>query len=174
MIIAYACPVVEEAIPSTYKEAEISSESKIWKDVMMEEMSSLYKNDTWELLELPKGKKAIGCKWVFVKKHGSLKGDIVCYKTRFVAKGYTQREDIDYNEVFSPVMKHSSIRILLVLVAQYELELDQLDVKTAFLYGDLEEEIYMSQPTGFKTVRKENMVCKLKKSLYGLKQSPRQ
>jgi len=83
-----------------------------------------------------------------------------------VAKGYGQRESIDYNEVLSPVVKYSSIRILLVLIAQYELELDQLDVKTAFLHS---EEIYMSQPTGFKTVGKENMICKLKKSLYGLK-----
>ena len=86
-----------------------------------------------------------------------------------VAKGYAQREGIDYNEVFSPVVKHSSIRILLALVAQYELDLHQLGVKTAFLYGDLDEEIYMSQPTGFKTAGKVNMVCKLKKLLYGLK-----
>ena len=82
---------------------------------------------------------------------------------RLVAKGYAQREGIDYNEVFSPVVKHSSIHILLALVAQYELDLDQLDAKTAFLHGDLYEEIYMSQPTGFKTAGKENMVCKLKK-----------
>jgi len=88
-----------------------------------------------------------------------------------VGKGYAQQEGIDYNEVFSPVIKHLSIRILLALVAQYELKLDQLDVKTAFIHSDLEEE---TQPTGFKTVGKENMVCKLKKSLYGLKQSLRQ
>jgi len=80
-----------------------------------------------------------------------------------VAKGYAQREGLDYNEVFSPVVKHSSIRILFALVAQYELELDQLDVKTAFLHGDIEEEIYMSQLMGLKTIGKENMVCKLKK-----------
>ena len=80
---------------------------------------------------------------------------MVRYKARLVAKGYAQREGIDYNEIFSPVIKHSSIRILLALVAQYELDLDQLDVKTAFLHGDLEEEIYMTQPTGFKTVRKK-------------------
>jgi len=79
MIVAHALPVVEEAIPSTYREAEISSESKIWKDTRVKEMSSLY-NDTWELTELPKGKKAIGYKWVYVKKHGSLKGDTVRYK----------------------------------------------------------------------------------------------
>ena len=85
-----------------------------------------------------------------------------------VAKGYAQREGIDYNKVFSPVVKNSSAQILLALIAQYELKLDQLDVKIVFLHGDLEEKIYMSQPTGFKIARKENMVCKLKKSLYGL------
>jgi len=90
-----------------------------------------------------------------------------------VAKGYTQREGIDYSEVFSPVVKHSSIRILLALVAQYELDLGQLDVKTDFLHGDLYEEIYMTQPMGFKTAGKENIVCKLKKLMYGLKQSSR-
>jgi len=138
MIVAYTLPIVEESIPSTYKKAEISSEFKMWKDAMTEEKSFLHKNDTWELSEFPKGKKAIGCKWVFAKKHGSLKGDIVRYKARFVAKGYTQREGTDYNEIFSLVMKHSSIQILLVLVAQYELKLDHLDVKTTFLHGDLE------------------------------------
>jgi len=84
---------------------------------MEEEMSSLHKNDTWELTELPKGKKAIGCKWVYAKKWGSLKEDIVRYKARLVAKGYVQREGIDYNEAFSYVVKHSSIRILLAMVA---------------------------------------------------------
>jgi len=88
MIVAYALSVVEEAIPSIYREAEISSEFKMWKNVMMEEMSSLHKNDTWKLSELPKGKKAIGCKSVFAKKYGSLNGDIVRYKTRLVANGY--------------------------------------------------------------------------------------
>ena len=91
-----------------------------------------------------------------------------------VAKGFAQREGIDYNEVFSPIVKHSSIRTLLALVAQLNLELAQLDVKTAFLHGDLEEEIYMTQPEGYKVDGKEDWVCKLSKSLYGLKQSPRQ
>ncbi|KAH9726277.1 Integrase catalytic domain-containing protein [Citrus sinensis] len=96
------------------------------------------------------------------------------YKARFVAKGFAQKEGIDYNEIFSPVVKHTSIYIILALVAEYELELAQLDVKTAFLHGDLEEEIYMIQPCGFKVAGKENHVCKLIKTLYGLKQSPRQ
>ena len=93
---------------------------------------------------MPKGKKAISCKWVFAKKHGSSDGDTVCYKLILVAKGYAQREHIDYNEVFSPIVKHSSIQILLALVVQYGLELDHLDVKTTFLHSNLEEEIYMS------------------------------
>jgi len=116
----------------------------MWKDAMVKEMSSLYKNDTWELIELPKKKKAIGCKWVYVKKQRSLEDDVVRRKARLVAKDCAQREGIDYNEVFSHIVKHSSIQILLALVAQYELDLDHLDVKTIFLYGDLEVEIYMS------------------------------
>ena len=115
---------------------------------MREEMESLLKNDTLELVELPKGRKAIGCKWVYTKKEG-IEGTPLRFKARLVAKGYAHEEGIDYNEVFSPVVKHSSIRILLALVAQYALELDQLDVKMTFLHGDLDEEIYMTQPLGF-------------------------
>ena len=116
---------------------------------MEEEMQSFQKNQTWKLASLPKGKKAIGCKWVYAKKDGFPHRDNVCYKARLVAKGYAQKEGVDYNEVFSPVVKHSYIRILLALVAQLDLEIVQMDVKTAFLHGDLEEEIYMSQPEGF-------------------------
>ena len=167
-MVTYALPVTEEEIPSTYEEAVIHADSVEWRKAMDEEMKSLHKNKTWELVRLPPGKRAIGCKWVFAKKEGSR------YKARMVAKGYAQKEGIDYNEVFSPVVKHSSIRILLALVAQFDLELAQLDVKTAFLHGELNEEIYMTQPEGFKIAGKEKWVCKLHKSLYGLKQSPRQ
>ena len=141
---------------------------------MDEEMQSHVKNHTWKLARLPKGKKAIGCKWVYAQKEGFSSKNDICYKARLVAKSYAQKEGIDYNEVFSPVVKHSSIRILLALVAQFNMELVQMDVKTAFLHGDLEEEIYITQPNGFKVAGKENWVCKLNKSLYGLKQSPRQ
>lgn len=123
---------------------------------------------------IPKEKKAIGCKWVYVKKKGVPGKDSIRYKARLVAEGYAQKEGIDYNEVFSHVVKHSSIRILLALVAQFDLELAQLDVKTAFLHGTLNKEIYMTQPDGFKVPGCENWACKLSKSLYGLKQSPRQ
>ena len=94
-------------------------------------------------------------------------------KAMLVTKGYSQIPGIDYNEVFSPVVKHSSIRTLLSIVAMHDLELEQLDVKTEFLHGELEEDIYMEQPEGFVIPGKEKLVCKLKKSLYGLKQSPR-
>jgi len=125
-------------IPSTYRVVKISLQSKMLKDAMKEEMNSLHKNDTWELTELSKRKKVIYRKWVFTKKQGSLDSDNVCYKARLVAKGYAQREGIDYNEVFSHVVKQSSIRILLALVVQYELDLNQLNVKITFLDGDLD------------------------------------
>jgi hypothetical protein len=126
------------------------------------------------LTQLPKGKKEIGCKWVFAKKEGFPDKNDVRYKARLVAKGYAQKEGIDYNEVFSPIVKHSSIRILLALVEQLNLEVAQLDVKSAFLHDDLKEEIYMIQLDGFKAAGKETWVCKLNKSLYELNQSPRQ
>jgi len=117
----------------------------------------------------PKGQKVIGCKWVFKKKDGSPGVDATRYKTRLVAKGFNQREGIDFNKVFSPVVKHSSIRVLLAIVATFDLELEQLDVKTTFLHSDLEERIYMKQPEGFVVEGKEDHACLLKKSLYGLK-----
>jgi hypothetical protein len=118
-------------------------------------------------VQLPKGKKTIRCKWIFKRKEKR-------YKARLVAKGYSQIPGIDFNEVFSPVVKHSSIRTLLSIVAMHDYELEQLDAKTAFLHGELEEVIYMDQPEGFVVPGKENLVCRLNKSLYGLKQSPRQ
>ena len=173
-MVAYAFSVVEEGISQTFLEAISSPDKEKWKKAMDEEMQSLVKNHTWKLATLPKGKKEIGYKWVYAQKEGFPSKNYVRYKARLVAKGYAQKEGIDYNEVFSPVVKHSSIRILLALITQFNIELVQMDVKTAFLHGDLEEEIYITQPDGFKVTGKENWVCKLSKSLYGLKQSPRQ
>uniref|UniRef100_A0A2N9H2E5 CCHC-type domain-containing protein n=1 Tax=Fagus sylvatica TaxID=28930 RepID=A0A2N9H2E5_FAGSY len=172
-LVSYALLTSSED-PSTFQEAIESSEKDKWMEAMVEENESLSKNKTWELTELPKGKKPIGCKWVFKKKEAVSEKEGERFKARLVAKGYSQRHGIDYDEVFSPVVRHTSIRAVLALVAHQDLELEQLDVKTAFLHGNLEEEIFMVQPEGFKQLGTENLVCRLKKSLYGLKQSPRQ
>ena len=159
--------------PLCYKEAVEGSNSDKWKAAMKEEMMALGKNGTWDLVELPKGRKTVGCKWVFKLKRG-VNDTEDRYKARLVAKGFSQKAGIDFHEIFSPVVKIVSIRIVLALVALFDLELQQLDVKTAFLHGDLDEEIYMEQPEGFVQHRNAKFVCRLKKSLYGLKQSPRQ
>jgi hypothetical protein len=123
---------------------------------------------------LPKHKKVVRCKWIFKRKEGLSPKDPVRFKARLVVKSFSQILGIDYNDVFFPVVKHSSIRAFLGIVAMHDLELEQSDVKTVFLHGELEEEIYMDQPEGFIVPGKEDLVCKLKRSLYGLKQSPRQ
>ncbi|KAJ4715159.1 Retrovirus-related Pol polyprotein from transposon TNT 1-94 [Melia azedarach] len=178
-MVAYALQVAEEVDtnsnePSTYKEAVTCTESTQWLAAMGDEMESLHKNQTWELTKRPQDRKIVTCKWVYKKKEGETSVEGIKYKARVVARGFTQREGVDYNEIFSPVVRHTSIRLLLAIVAHQDLELEQLDVKTAFLHGELEEEIYMTQPDGFQVPGKEDYVCKLKKSLYGLKQSPRQ
>ena len=133
-----------------------------WIKAMQEEMNSLQKNDTYELTKLPKGRKALKNKWVFKLKKDDKK--LLKYKARLVMKGFDQKQGIDFDEIFSPVVKICSIRVMLGLAASMNPELEQLDIKTAILHGDLDEEIFMEQPKG-----KENMICRLRKSLYGLK-----
>jgi hypothetical protein len=156
--------------PEDYAEACQTVDANKWELAMKDEMKSLISNQTWELEELPMGKKALHNKWVYRVKqeHDGSKR----YKARLVVKGFQQKEGVDYTEIFAPVVKLNTIRSVLSIVASEELYLEQLDVKTAFLHGDLDEEIYMHQPEGFS--EKKNMVCRLKKSLYGLKQAPRQ
>ncbi|KAK4410175.1 Retrovirus-related Pol polyprotein from transposon TNT 1-94 [Sesamum angolense] len=154
--------------PSSYKEALESSDAKNWKNAMNEEIISLLKNPP---VPKPENVSIVDCKWVFKRKH---EDNATRYKARLVAKGFTQKEGIDYTEIFSPVVKFTTVRIILALTAQFDWELKQMDVKTAFLHGDLDEQIYMCQPSGFIDKEKPNHVCLLKKSLYGLKQSPRQ
>ena len=126
------------------------------------------------MVKLPIGRHVVGCKWIFKRKTGIPGAEVIRYKARLVAKGYSQKEGVHYNEIFSPVVRHTSIRVLLAVVAHQNLELEQLDVKTAFLHGELEEDILMKQPEGFIVQGKEDHVCQLQRSLYGLKQSPRQ
>ncbi|NAU11332.1 hypothetical protein EE090_27775, partial [Klebsiella pneumoniae] len=122
--------------------------------------------------DLPEGVKPIGCKWIYKRKRG-VDGKVETFKARLVAKGYTQKEGIDYEETFSPVAMLKSIRILLSIAAALDYEIWQMDVKTAFLNGYLDESIYMEQPDGFKVTGQEGKVCKLLKSIYGLKQASR-
>ena len=159
--------------PTSFKEAMNNEHLSEWLDAMKDEMESMNANEVWDLVEIPKGAKTVGCKWVYKTKRDS-KGNIERFKARLVAKGFTQREGIDYNETFSPVSSKDSFRIIMALVAHYDLELHQMDVKTAFLNGDLYENVYMAQPESFVVEGKEHLGCKLKKSIYGLKQASRQ
>ncbi|CAL5360549.1 unnamed protein product [Camellia sinensis] len=164
----------EEIIdPVTYNETVTNPNSSKWLDAMKEEMHSMEINGVWELVELPKGFKPIRCKWVFKTKTDS-KGKVERLKARLVAKGYTQKEGVDYTKTFFPVSTKDAFRLIMALTAHFDLELHQMDVKTAFLNGDLLEEVYMMQPEGFEELGKGDLVCKLKKSIYGLKQASRQ
>ena len=164
--------LTNEGEPESFHDVQTLKDKDSWVEAMHEEINSLKKNNTFELVELPKGRRALKNKWVFKLKRGD--DNFIKYKARLVVKGYGQKKGIDFDEIFSLVVKLSSIRVVLGLVASLNLELEQLDVKTAFLHGDLDEEIYMEQPEGFKEKGKEHLVCRLKKSLYGLKQAPRQ
>ena len=150
-----------------------SDDRSKWMTAMECEIESIMKHNTWKLVPLPKDKKAIGCRWLFKIKRNA-DGSIDKYKARLCAKGYTQKSGVDFNETFAPVAKMTSIRVLLAIAAEMDLEIQQFDVNTAFLYGTIEEDIYMMQPTGFEDKDKPDYVCKLLKSLYGTKQAARQ
>ncbi|KAA0054163.1 Cysteine-rich RLK (RECEPTOR-like protein kinase) 8 [Cucumis melo var. makuwa] len=152
------------------KNIYIALECPEWKNAVMEEIKALEKNNTWEICALPKGHKLVGCKWVFTLKYKA-DGTLDRHKARLVAKGFTQTYGVDYSKTFSPVAKLNTVRVLSVAVNK-DWPLYQLDVKNAFLNGDLVEEVYMSPPPGFEA-QFGQQVCKLQKSLYGLKQSPR-
>lgn len=138
---------------------------------MNDEYKSLIENGTWTLCEIPKGRKPIKNKWLFKTKR-DVNGKIDRYKARLVVKGCSQKAGIDYQEIFSPVVRYQTIRYLMALSAQKDLKINQMDAVTAFLQGELnDEELYMDQPEGF--IQEQNLVCKLNKALYGLKQSSR-
>ena len=167
--LAAQCTQLEE--PQTYAEALQSPNAEQWTAAMNEEMASLQENKTWSLEERPTDAQLISAKWVFKVKMDA-QGNVERFKARLVARGFMQREGIDFNEVYAPVSKYTTVRALLSMAAAEDLELHQLDIKTAFLNGELEETIYMKQPEGYEEGG-PSMVCHLHKSLYGLRQAPR-
>jgi hypothetical protein len=153
--------------PQSYKEASTNSH---WQQAMQEELHALEKTHTWDLVDPPFDKTLVGCKWVYKIKTNS-DGSIECYKARLVAKWFTQEYGIDYEETFAHVARITSVRTFLAIATTRKWRLTQMDVKNAFLNGELEEEVYMRPPPGYNC--QENKVCRLRKALYGLKQAPR-
>ena len=169
---AYLTLTVDVDEPRTVQEAITSSYSSEWCEAMEDEYRSLLKNKTWELVERPEGVNIVGNKWVYKLKRNS-DGDIDSFKARLIAQGYTQTYGMDYNEVFSPVARTSAIRSILAIANAMNLEIHQMDVRTAFLNGNLDCLVYMEQPQGFVNSQKPDFVCKLRKGICGLKQAAR-
>ena len=160
--------ILDQGEPEIYQEV-LKHENKIeWLKAIKEEIKSLHENHTYDMVKPPKEKKNLKNKWVFKRKNDGNSSQ-PRFKARLIVKGFGQRKGVDLDEIFSPVVNMSSIRIVLGIATSMNLEVEQLDVKTAFLHGDLEEEIYMEQPKGFIDKGNDQLVFKLKKSLYGLK-----
>ena len=147
--------------PTTVSETMKSQDASKWEAAIEDEYHSLLANGTWELTTLPKGCKAVGCKWVIKTKRDAA-GEIVRHKVRLVARGFSQMQGVDFNETFALVAKFTTIRCIVALGTALDLEMHQINVKMAFLNGDLEEDIYIEQPSRFVQCRHENLVCKLK------------
>lgn len=155
--------------PKTFREAVASPHSAEWKSAMDDEIRSHQENCTWELAELPPHRKPIGCKWVY-KCKSDQNGNLVRYKARLVAQGFCQKFGTDYDQVFAPVVQQITFRTMLTIASRRKMLAKQIDIKTAYLYGQLQEELYMRQPPGYESEDRK-LVCRLKRSLYGLKQA---
>jgi hypothetical protein len=154
--------------PSSFQEAV---DQPVWRDAMVEEYDSIMRNDVWEVVPRPEGKSVVTSRWIYKVKYAA-DGSIEKHKACFVARGFSQVEGIDYDETFAPVARYTSIRTVMAIVAEMGWRIHQMDVKTAFLNGILEEEVYIEQPQGFELYGRESHVCRLWKALYGLKQAP--
>ncbi|KAF4979965.1 hypothetical protein FDECE_17964 [Fusarium decemcellulare] len=160
----------ELAEPKTHRQAKHGARWSDWLKSMEDELHSLDENSVWDLVYTPKDCNPLQGKWVYKLKRGS-EGEILRHRSRLVVRGFEQCEGINYHETFAFVVKPMSYKAIFAIAAALDVEIEQMDVKTAFLYGDIDEEIYVSQPEGFDD--KSGRVCKLKKALYGLEQAPR-
>jgi hypothetical protein len=143
-----------------------------WREAMLQELTALTRNHTWELVPRPAQTNILKNKWLFrIKRNAD--GSVEHYKARLMAKGFTQQPGLDYAKTFSPVIKFPTIRVVLTLVAVYHWQVRQLDISNAFLHGHLDKDLFMEQPIGFKDATHPDYVCRLRRSLYGLKQAPR-
>lgn len=168
-LIAQEFPLAE---PQSFEEAVSSPDSHEWRAAMKSEYDSLISNNVWKLVDRPPSENVVKCKWVYKKKYDA-NGNFDKFKARLVARGFTQRRGIDYNDTYSPVVRHSTLRILFSLANELDLNMDHIDVTTAFLNGDLQETIFMEQPPGFSNIDGKDKVCLLSKGIYGLKQASR-
>ena len=155
--------------PSSFSDAV---KHQVWKDAMTKEYESIMKNDVWEVVPRPQDKTVVTSRWLYKIKHVVYRSTEK-YKARFVARGFCQKEGLDYDEIFAAVARYTTIHMIITLVASQGWNLHQMDVKTAFLHGSIKEEVYVEQPEGFEIYDRKSHVCRLKKALYGLKQAPR-
>lgn len=158
--------------PKNFKEAMQSNECDLWKEATDKEIFAHRKNNTWTLVPLPPGHECIPSGWNFKIKTDK-NGQSKRRKARFFSQGYKQVKGIDYQESFAPIVRYDSLPVVVVIAASKDLEFFQLDVKTAFLHSEIDEEIYTSQPEGYIAIKHEYNVCRLNKSLYGIKQASR-
>jgi hypothetical protein len=165
-------PGINDPEPKSFAEAMARPDAQRWKEATDEEMKQHEDNKTFELTELPAGRKALDGKWVFNIRRG-IENEIIKYKARYVARGFMQQEGVDYDQTYASVVRATSIRAIFALAALYDHEVQQIDFVAAYLNSDLEEDIYMKQPTGYVQKGKEHLVHKVTKALYGLKQSAR-
>jgi hypothetical protein len=164
--------MINQDEPATYTEAMEGPESEKWLEAMKSKIRSMYDNQVWILVDIPSDRKAVENKWIFKKKI-DMDGNVTIYKARLVAKGFRQIQGVDYDESFSPVTMLKSIQILLAIAAYFDYKISQMDIKTTFLNGNIKEELYMVQLEGFFDPKDANKVCKLQRSIYGLKQASR-
>ena len=169
----FTLTATKHPIPLSLEPTSVSQalKQKEWTNAMREELHALAKNGTWDLVPRESHHNVVGCKWVFrIKRNPD--GSVTRYKARLVAKGFNQRSGLDYTETFSPMIKPTTIRVVLSIAISSGWPINQLDVNNAFLHGHLDEEVFMSQPPGFIDPSRPHHVCRLQKSLYGLKQAP--